>query len=84
MHPRSWQFGSKLHLDDAHGILMKDFALHLRVRRESPDRGEDLRPEALLALADCVGAIAAEHQLVLVSLEELAGVILVAEHGIQP
>src|SRR5947207_15620804 len=75
---------SELHLDDTHRVLVEDLALYLRVRRQAPDSGEDLRSETLFAFAKRVGAIAAEHQLILVTLEELAGLILIAEHGVQP
>src|SRR5262249_31595080 len=73
----------ELRFDDAHGVLVKDLALDLRIRGEAPDCREDLRPEALFALSQGVSAIASEHQLILVALEELAGLILVAKHGIQ-
>src|SRR5258708_4427134 len=74
----------EFHFDDAHGVLVKDLALDLQIRGQAPDRGEDLRSEAFVALSQRVGAIAAEHQLVLMTLEKFARLILVAKHRIQP
>src|SRR5712691_10594357 len=41
----------ELHFDDAHGVLVKDLALDLRIRRQQPDCGEDLHAEASIALS---------------------------------
>src|ERR1035437_5325594 len=65
------------------GVPVEQLALDVLARRQAADGGNHLRAATLRALAIQVVAVAAEHQLVLVALDEFAGVVLVARERIE-
>src|ERR1039458_9590253 len=60
------------------GVPVKQLALDLLTRRQAADGGNHLRAAALRAVAIQIVAVAPEYQLVLVTLDELTGIVFVA------